>query len=172
MADGSTRVINLMKGKEVSGEELSQALDLDLVGNLMINPHHEYTEEQRKADFPGFQLFQCMLSTSLFDLNPDTLDEFCQRLFIRHETGGCPISLPEGEGDEALEVLMDKVWNRLRLWMDKGWTMQATKDSMEMEAFLDRVATAIANRVALDVMTTCEGAGAAFTKRVKEQRKK
>ena len=128
-------VRHLLNGKPIENpQELQKALDLDLVGNLMINPRWPFTEEERKAPSPGNQLALVLLNILLNHVDKENFPEVVKRIGIRYLCGESPLQFPTNDISDLKPVFL-----RLRKWTTLGWSMETNLPEVPDEEFVSGV---------------------------------
>jgi len=125
----------LIKGKPVTdAKELQKALDLDLIGNLMINSKWEFTEKEREALNPGNQLVLVLINIGINHIDATTLGEILERLGILYLCGKAPLQFPSDDISD-----LQTVHKRLQGWIQRGWMMETNLPEVSDQDFRDNV---------------------------------
>jgi len=137
-------VLQLIKGKPATDpKELQRFLDLDLVGNLMINSKWDFTEKEREALSPGNQLVLVLQNIGINHVDATSLAEILERLGILYECNKAPLQFPNDSISD-----LKSIHARLQEWIRRGWMMETNLAEVSDQDF--RTKTMQAERVEME----------------------
>ena len=150
-----------IKGKLIEDPvELQKLLELDSVGNLMINSKWLFTEEEKKALNPGRQLVLLLLNLGLNRIDAKTLSEILERLGFRFMCGESPLVFPNDDISD-----LTPIHRRLRGWIDKGWVMETNLSEVSSQDFYEKIVNRELQEVEERVRSSIKGVQA-FVKEI------